>query len=1469
MRKRTRFAIFGAAGVLSGIVLGVFLVLMLTRTQFGMDRARLYAVKWLDERVNGTLRIGGITGAGLLSGITLHKVEIVGPNQRQFVYADSAKLGYDWRTLLGREIKLNQIELFQPRVAIEKLPGDSAWNFETIFKPATPTVGSPRRRLIMFEDVRVNNAFVVVRQPMQDKIGPMMDTARMNIEQVPGGRVKVMRFDEIFATLDRVLWESPIEKGRLFRVKSLRGRGFIWKDPVQLSRLEGTITTRDSIIALDLSRLEFGSSRAAIQGKVTQIEGGNRLDLVIDGSRLDFKDLLWAYPKLPREGNATATLRIQSQKPKGILFYASNARIVAPGTRMSGNFGVVIGDTLYFTDVDLRAAPLNLELIESVLPGKLPVQGLLVGTVEVKGPLSSLDTRGDLQLTQPNGAPSSVKWSGRFDTRTFATTGLKADLANLDLALINAFKPELKLKGVVNGRVEADGIPADRFSFAAALQHELAGLSSRLEGKGSYSNKSRQLELRMNALPLSFEELAIWYPALTRLRGDARGPINLSGPIDDLKVDANLETRGGRLEFEGALQRIEGRRRYAGSGRMSEFQLDRLLSDLPQTQISGKLQFDVTGTSAADAKGTVKFDFTDARVRAVQLRQINVSTHVENGLATVDTAQAQTVLGRLTGTGTLSLVPAQTGKLRFEIHNDSILPWGDAGARTGGHLAADAELNSRAGLFDLSGSAVLQRAFWNRASTGRARIEFSGSDLGTDSATLRVVAALDSSNIYGENLDSTRFEYRRRGNHGQVHLNAGSAERAYLMRGALVSDSLTHLLVSELAAGPDDAPWKLRSPFSLTFSTLGVRSEAFALEQLDSRSTISGGGHLAWTRSRSDSLNAALQPLSFKLAFERVPISEYLRFVRSRPTATGLSNGSLQFSGSAGEPVIQAEALVTDLRYAGTRVDRLLGSFAYADHEINARIEGEHQNRRILDGNGRIPIDLGLVPLDQRKLRLPLEFAIRSDSMPAALITGLLPGFRDVEGTVAGNVMLRGTTVEPTVAGLLTLNNGVATFLPSGVRYRDVNAQMRVLNDSLVSIEGGLRAGEGRALLRGGLNFARLTDPVFDSLTIEARNFLTARRRDAEFTTTGTVYLNGRYRAPELTGSVQIDRGALYLDELYRQYQIVELDRALLFDVIDTSVVSIKRVIPQTTSPFLKNLRVRDMLLDVGRESWLRSRNLNVQVYGLLELNLDRAAEDLRLTGELNALRGTYQMEYRPFTRRFDIRSGTVEFPGTPGMDPNLDFRALYRAKPLQGEPIDIYALVGGTLRSPRIRLTSEGDQQYSESDLASYLFFGVPTSALSTAQSRTLDAFGGRFGSVGAVAGLGLNAFTTSGLGYLASGLQSFGQELGLFDYVSLTAAETLPGTQRQTNGFNTLLANTQLEVGRFFPPDVYVVFSRRLAGANSYFGGRVEWRLHPTFTLEMFAEDRFARTPTLGIEQTTSFRKLYGFFLFREWGR
>jgi hypothetical protein len=250
--RQLRLAGYIGICIAAGLLVATLVIVLLTRTDWGMERARRFAVTWLEDRVDGELRIGRVTGPGLLGGVTIHDFGLVDRRGRTFLASDSLELAYDWRSLVAGRILLNRVVLHQPELYIERLPGDTMWNFEHVFGTATPETPA-ERNLIMFNDARVLNGLVVIRTPFEPD-GPVApaDTARILLEAAPGGLVRAMRFEDVNARLDRVIWESPIEKGRLFDVQMLQARGFVWREPFEIRNARGTLTTRDSIIAFDM-----------------------------------------------------------------------------------------------------------------------------------------------------------------------------------------------------------------------------------------------------------------------------------------------------------------------------------------------------------------------------------------------------------------------------------------------------------------------------------------------------------------------------------------------------------------------------------------------------------------------------------------------------------------------------------------------------------------------------------------------------------------------------------------------------------------------------------------------------------------------------------------------------------------------------------------------------------------------------------------------------------------------------------------------------------------------------------------------------------------------------------------------------------------------------------------------------------------------------------------------------------------
>ncbi|HSJ14563.1 MAG TPA: translocation/assembly module TamB domain-containing protein [Longimicrobiales bacterium] len=1483
MRRGTRIAAYIGIGALAGLILAFIAIQLMTRTDWGHERARRFALAWLDDRVQGNVTVSRISGSGLLRGLVLHGVTIVDERDRRFLHADSIAANYNWRTLVSGQIVLDRVVLYGPDVRLEQLPGDTAWNYQYIFRDTTPDdPDRPRRRsLVMFHDTRVIGGSATVLTPAgRDGTIEPADTARSVIERLPGGWAKQMRFENIDADLSRVIWESPIEEGRFFEIRRASGRGYVFRDPLELRDAQGRVALRDSTVTLDFSRVELPATRAAIYGHVVQARGQNYYDLQIDTDRFAFADLQWVYPQLPEQGSGAARLRIQSQRAQGgTLWFAENARIRTEGTNVAGTFGIVTGDTTYFTRVDLRASPLDVSLLERLLPGGLPVEGLLVGTVEVKGPLSAIETEGDLELSTPRGRSGVIRFAGTLDARPgrYGARRLRADLAGFDLALLNGLEPGLDLEGVVSGRIEASGRLARDLSFTADLRHrQTGGATSDLLADGMLSERGRHVDIEVNARTLALSELARRYPALQGLDGYASGPIHLVGNLDDLALDAELGTAGGPLRLQARLARGVDGPHYVGEASAGSFQMHAFFERLPNASLSGVVAFDLAGRSAADLAGTLNVTLDSARIGRLPVQRSRLAARFGDGLVRVDTVMVRATGADLDGSGTLGLVAGRDGALRLQLVSESLSPW-EANLFSGspdpdrprlagggrGHALLTGSLDSLA----LYAEGELHHLVAGPLRLARASGTVRGTRLlDEDGRGLRLEAIADSAAAYGHVLRATRLELAQTGTFTSLLLHGGDpgVERLRLRADVLSEGGTTGLALQELSLGAQQS-WSLADT---AFARVDASTLQLAgLELRDGQgAALRAAGILGWAASGAESPPA----LDFRVELDGVPFADLLRLTHRPATAAGRLDGGLRFTGSALDPIIAGDLTGTGLAWNDMRLERGFAELSYEAGAAELFFEAERDRRRILTGGGRAPVDLRLTPLAERRLDEPLSLVLHADSLPAAQVLPFLSGFSDVRGTLHGTLQAIGTTLDPTLSGELRARGVAASWSATGVRYEDLNGSFRLVSDRLVQVEaeattretrrGLLQPGEvGTGRVTGTLDFTRLDDPALD-LKLDADRVLAARRRDVEGIMTGIVQVGGSYRAPDVTATLRVDRGTLFLDELYRQFFVVQLDSARVFQLVDTSLVARRRVIPIGRNPFLENLNVRNSQISVS-DSWLRGQDLDVEVQGDLTVAFDRRADDLRLSGTLDVVRGTYQLVYPPLqARRFQVRNGTIEFPGTPGIDPNLAITATYRGR-ARNETLDIVAQVSGTLQNPRVRLSSDEEPPISESDLASYLFFGVPTWEVGS----FISSPGGSESGSG-LTGFGMNVFAPSLLGYASSGLQTLAQSAGVLDYVSLTTAEvaTVPG-QTNTSDF---FSGTQLELGWYLGgSDVYLGLSKRL-GAN---GGdpsvRLEWQLQP-FTLELFKEDRFARNaPTFGTTQG-QFSPVYGFFLFREWG-
>ena len=274
------------------------------------------------------------------------------------------------------------------------------------------------------------------------------------------------------------------------------------------------------------------------------------------------------------------------------------------------------------------------------------------------------------------------------------------------------------------------------------------------------------------------------------------------------------------------------------------------------------------------------------------------------------------------------------------------------------------------------------------------------------------------------------------------------------------------------------------------------------------------------------------------------------------------------------------------------------------------------------------------------------------------------------------------------------------------------------------------------------------------------------------------------------------------------------------------------------------------------QDAWLRGRELNVELAGNLGVYWDRTERNLAFLGVLDAVRGVYSV----FGRQFQVEDGTVSFPGTPGVNPDLDIRARNRIRTSGNVQLDIVATVEGPLLEPRVSLSSNAAFPIAESDLVSYLIFGRPSFATASAQGAYAREAAGMF--AGAASSLAVGLFSSE-LGSLLA------EDVGL-DYLAVTQGQ---GEDLGMQALQGTVATTQVEIGQYLTEDIFAALhwrpwttgtsQRQLAAL------RIETRLSDHWTLEGYWEDRFYRNPFYQIGTASiNLDQVFGFFLYREWG-
>lgn len=1461
----------------------------LTRTDVGASYAMERLTGYLEGRMKGTLRIGGVSTGDLLAGVTLRDVEILDPSGRPFVRLDSARARYSALGLLGGQLVFRDVRLWGPDLTVERLPEWETLNVYRIFPPVPSQPDTARARSgggrIAFRDVRIEGGRVRAFLPLPDGLP---DPEGAFVVSAPDGRrLRRYTFSDIRGDLPSVVVSEPGMEGEEAEVESLSLVAEAIREPVRLVDLRGEVRRVGSSVTIRAGTLRLPDSEAAGTIRAAWGEAGTTLAGDLRADDVSLADLRWLLPDLP-DGRGRADAMTFEMGPAGSTWEVENGVVSTPESRVEATGGLDLADRLRFRGMQIRAAPLALSRLNPWLEeDTLPLSGSVRGDLRLDGSLDGLSVGGELTLDEPGHRSTSATVSGVVRLGDgLGFSGFEAVAEPLDWRLARRFAPAVNVAGGGRLEVELDGRLEQGLSLTVLARHEAPDVGrSRIDAQGTVRADSSRIWLDVDGEvdPLRFAVLRPYLPERD-LNGEVEGSVRLRGPLQDLRVEAELATGRGEMSLDTRFDATDPGAGYELTGVFRGFRLSGLFPEIPDpTLLSGSLEIRGRGLRRETLDGEASIRLRSSQSGLLAVDSATLALRTEAGALRIDTLRASTNLARIDGGGRIGLtVPGDDAELRLTVVNDSLLSlrpflYGDtviAGDRlspldrealisrgvdpdtlpTATSVALDGRLRGQAVLrgavddFSVEGALTVEELVHGPNYLREGRATFSAEGLpGLDG---RFDATLTADSIRWE---ERRFEggeaelhYRRPKGRARVLIRRSESED-YRALVAFNTDSVggeAHL--DEMVLRFDTVRWNLGGPASVRWS-----EDGFAVQ--DFRLIRPGVGGM---RIRADGRIPLRGDADFDLSVEGLSLSRLAGLVQTSEEVGGSLDLSLRIDGTAASPLMEGTLAMDSVRFRNVRMSRVDGEIRYRDRALSGRMEAWRDSLLAARVEGSFPVDLALRGAGDRIRAEPMNLAVVVDSFPVAVLATVVDAVDNVRGTVAGEVRVGGTPNDVQPAGSLQLQDAGFTVPGLGIQPSEVSGTVTLNPDGSARMDLQGRSG-GQATVGGTVGLDPITDPSLD-LTIRASGFQAIDRRDLSARLGGEASLTGTFRQPVLEGAVEVNRGNLFLEEFERSADVVDLSDPAFFDVVDTTdIASVRPVLQASQNPFLQNLRM-NVDVRVERNTWLRSRDMNVEMGGELTVNFDRSREVFVVQGQLNAIRGTYSA----FGRQFQVREGMVEFVGTPDLNPNLNIGAITRLRTSQGEPLTITATVSGTLLEPRISLSSDAQPPIAQSDLVSYLIFGRPSFALGSGESAVLQGAAGQI--VGAAGSLGLGA--------VANQLGSTVRETGLADYFAVTEA---PGGS--IGGAENPWAATQVEAGWYLDQNLFLaLLLRPLAGQGTaargqsrFAGSRLEWRLGDLWTVEGFAEDQFSREGISGFGSIGyQLSRIFGFFVYRDWG-
>ena len=530
-------------------------------------------------------------------------------------------------------------------------------------------------------------------------------------------------------------------------------------------------------------------------------------------------------------------------------------------------------------DLDTRLTAFDLDAIRPWLPDVDSVglgwtRAIVTGRLRGDGPLSSARWDADLSASLPDvEAPLELQAQG--------TAGLGSPLRFSDFEVRATSVPSAwlhrtlpasqGLRAPVAGEVRLNGVLADGLSVEGIVRTSDAGPASSVAFEATVSKAvdgTVPMSGTLRPAPLQLTHVAGYAPAAD-LQGSISGVVPFAGTARSLALAPDLQTSGGPLQLQVTTNLTDLASQVRVQGTLEDFEASALSGRLPEpTRLRGQIDSDLH--LGSDARGTVDLALTSSRVGAVDIFRVVARAEAGGGVLVVDSIDARSSAGDVTGEGTLALVDSVApGTIRLAITTPSLgglRPlWMGESVIAADTLSAmelefllldgldpdtlrtsdEVQLTGRAdgaltvsghwGDWSARGQVNLAEAVYGRLRTDSARVELTTFDWPERSFELS--ASLDSTWLWDRSFGEAEADLTYGGGQGNlsVGLIRSPAEDVRVRAGFEVGDSASVVNLDQATIRLVGERWNLGGPSRVAWGVDGLNVQNFRLVRPEAR----------------------------------------------------------------------------------------------------------------------------------------------------------------------------------------------------------------------------------------------------------------------------------------------------------------------------------------------------------------------------------------------------------------------------------------------------------------------------------------------------------------------------------------------------------------------------------------------------------------------------------------------------------